>query len=98
MNATDRCLHCPNLSRDGGARGLCARCWKNVAIRALYPPIASDEFVRRVAEGTALARHETEADLDAMIAEMRSTMPPAAKPKLRPKQGAIRVVKRGNRR
>lgn len=62
----DGCLHC-GKRLPVMARGLCQRCYKDKAVRVLYPPA-----VRRY---TPPAREATEEELDALVESRRPTMP-----------------------
>lgn len=64
--ADAKCRHCPRRRGLGGARGLCQTCFKDLAIRKLYP--ATGRYYGN-------RRDETEADLDAIIAEQMQCLP-----------------------
>ena len=57
-----KCIHCQNECEKLRAKGLCPRCYSITAIRKEY-------------QRPSPANDLTEAELDAMIAERRQTMP-----------------------
>lgn len=69
MKPYGTCKHCSKWRMIEG-RKLCCSCYKNAAIRAQYP--AESRINRNRQNGSP---EPTEAELDALIAERRATMP-----------------------
>ncbi len=65
-----RCRHCAR--KKPHSRGLCVRCFGDLAIRDQYPPRKPGGRNTNVGANNP---DITEAELDALIAEMRPTMP-----------------------
>ena len=86
-----KCIHCNMRTRQKFKRNLCLRCYRDLAIRNLYPSYQNHAPPK-----------ETLADLDAMEAEARKNLPAwwfkdAVVPE-NPPMGNIRVVRTIRRR
>lgn len=65
----------PNCPRMAGAkrRGLCGRCWRSPIFRKAYALPSQCGLAKRITD--AESAHMTDAELDAMIAANRESMP-----------------------